>query len=62
MRVTVNVAGDPRQNTIDYLITEARKAHGADVDIKNLSKDIVIINAATWEIYNFYVVRYNRFD
>ncbi len=59
MRITFQTVENPRGSTTDYLLTEARKLHGADVDIKNLSKDVV---DGSWEVYNFYVVRYNRLD
>jgi hypothetical protein len=59
MRITFKVSDSPRYSTIDHLLTEARKMHGTDVDIKNLSKDVV---DGVWEVYNFYVVRYNRLD
>jgi hypothetical protein len=62
MRVMSKVTDNPRASTIDHLLMEARKIHGPDVDIKNLSKDIVTVEGGTWELYNFYVVRYNRFD
>lgn len=62
MRVMLKVTDDPRKATFDHLLTEARKVHGADVDIKNLAKDAVNMSGSEWHIYNFYVVRYNRFD
>lgn len=62
MRVAIQVYLDPTKETYDHLLKEARRQYGEDVDIKNLSKDELMVNGMSWTIYNFYVVKYNRFD
>jgi len=62
MRITFQTNLDPTKESYDYLLKEARLKYGDEVDIKNLGKDEVMLNGMSWTVYNFYVIRYSRFE